>query len=480
MRTTSVLLAVILTTAVGVEAEQVRGPHPPNLLPNPSQSLDEAGQPDGWRPWAPRDILAPETAILDTDDGTALLLRARNSASYGKWIAEVPRVNGGATYRFEALYQATDVAFEDTSVAAVVSWCKADTEELPWWPTTLGNCYGAKLGEPLQRDYVDATDTERGWTRVSRTIKAPEGARAATVELLLRWTDRGSVLWKDMRLMEIDPVSPRMVRVATTRLEIPEPTTIETNLKLITEMLDRAGAARPDILLLSEGLNDRWVGPLEKVSQPIPGSFTRLLSEKARQYGMYIVTSLHEVDDGLIYNTAVLIGRRGEIVGKYRKTHLALEEEENGITSGQEYPVFETDFGKVGLMVCWDYWFPEPARLLRLAGAEMLLLPIAGDGDPRHWDVISRARAIDNGVYLVASHTVTESASRIISPVGEVLAETDEHLGVAVADIDLNREYRLLWLSVGAEGEAKSLYIRERHPHTYGGLAAPKPVPGSN
>jgi predicted amidohydrolase len=151
-------------------------------------------------------------------------------------------------------------------------------------------------------------------------------------------------------------------------------------------------------------------------------------------------------------------------------------EGEDGITPGAEYPVFEADFGKVGMMICWDHWFPEPARILRLKGAELLVLPIAGDGDTKHWDITSRARAIDNGVYLVASSTVAQSPSRIVDPTGEVLAETLDPFGIAVSDIDLDREDRLHWLSVGpADGEARRLYIRERRPDTYGILSETSP-----
>ncbi len=118
-----------------------------------------------------------------------------------------------------------------------------------------------------------------------------------------------------------------------------------------------------------------------------------------------------------------------------------------------------------------DSWFTEPARILRLKGAELLVLPLEGDGDERHWDMISRARAIDNGVYVVASSTVAKSPSRIIDPDGDVLAETLDRFGIVVSSINLDRESRLHWLSVGpAEGEARSLYIKERRPDTYSAL----------
>ncbi|MEW5979768.1 MAG: carbon-nitrogen hydrolase family protein [Acidobacteriota bacterium] len=426
-----------------------------NLIPNPDFGVGGGTTPAGWKTWSPREGLAPDARVVNVGNGNALFLGARDASNFGKWITVVPDVEGEKTYNFEASYRPTNIDQEDVSVAAILSWC-ADS---------AGN-------RPIQRDYAARVPEAEGWSRVARTIKAPKGTQAVRVELVLRWSNQGSVLWKNVRMVEVDPTPRRIVRVATTRIAIPEPTsTPETNIKLIREILDKAGKQRPDIVLLSENVSDRWVElPLEKTAETIPGPLTAMLSEKARQYGMYVATSLHERAGATIYNTGILIGRRGEIVGKYRKVHLALEEGEMGVTPGGEYPVFETDFGKVGILICWDYWFSEPARLLRLNGAELLLLPIAGEGDRLHWDVISRARAIDNGVYFVTSSTVAESSSRIISPTGNVLAETNDEFGVAVGEIDLNREYRLLWLSVGAEGEAKSLYIKERQPHTYKGL----------
>jgi predicted amidohydrolase len=192
------------------------------------------------------------------------------------------------------------------------------------------------------------------------------------------------------------------------------------------------------------------------------------IAEKARQYKSYVVAGLLESEGGRTYNTAVLVDREGRIAGKYRKTHLPLAEVEDGITPGSDYPVFDTDFGRIGILICWDYVFPEPTRILRLKGAEIVLVPIAGDSGTRHWDTITRARAIDNGVFLVTS--ISQGlASRIVDPDGEVLAEAME--GLATADIDLAKETRVWWLSVGpADGEGKSLYIQERRPDTYGPL----------
>jgi predicted amidohydrolase len=241
----------------------------------------------------------------------------------------------------------------------------------------------------------------------------------------------------------------------------------------MAKAVDRAAEHKPDLVVLSENFVDRGVrGSLPETSQPIPGPATDMLARKARQYKTWIVTTLHEVEKELFYNTAVVIDREGRIAGKYRKIHLATSEGENGITPGSDYAVFSTDFGKIGVLTCWDYWFVETARILRLKGAEMLVLPIAGDGVPGHWDVISRARAIDNGVYLVSSNTVGESSSRIIDPTGKVLAETTGEFGIAYAEVDMDAVERVRWLSVGpADGDPRDLYIKERRPDTYGALA---------
>lgn len=274
-------------------------------------------------------------------------------------------------------------------------------------------------------------------------------------------------------MTEAESPAPRKARIVTTRIQPGPNPTVEKNMQLMADTFDRAAAHKPDLVLFTENLVDRWVrAPLTESSQTIPGPATRMLSEKARQYHTWVATSLHERDGELLYNTAVLIDREGRIAGKYRKSHLTLMEGDNGLTVGRDYPVFQTDFGRVGLLVCWDIWFPEPARLMRLNGAEVVLLPIAGDGVPGHWDVISRARAMENGVFLVAASTGTVSPSRIVDPDGRVLAETAD--GIAFAEIDLNNETRVPSLSVGAgQGEGKSLYIKERRPDTYDGMVAP-------
>ncbi|MDF2725949.1 MAG: carbon-nitrogen hydrolase family protein, partial [Paenibacillus sp.] len=172
---------------------------------------------------------------------------------------------------------------------------------------------------------------------------------------------------------------------------------------------------------------------------------------------------------GTLYNTAVLFGRGGELVGKYRKTHLTTGEFDMGITPGKDLPVFELDFGKVGLLICWDAWFTETARILALQGADIICVPLNGDGVPNHAEHVWPTRAFDNGVYMVYSSVYKGSPSAIIAPNGEFLASVAGEPGHQTVEIDLEERKSLCPnLSVGlAIGEGKVLYFAERRPDLY-------------
>ena len=419
-----------------------------NLVPNPEFRVDPTGKLISWQFWSPRPDLEPRAGIEKEAEGATLRLAAVDFSSFGKWMAEDIPVHAGICYRFEVLYKPTSIINERGSVGVMLSWNGQD-------------------GKPVQRDYVDQiSSAENGWRRAARTLGAPQKSASVTVELWLRWTNTGSVSFRNPSLVETSEPPPRRVTVVTTRIAQPWETTAQDNLQLMEKVLDQAGREKPDVILLTEFFPEHGVkGTVQDRSEPIPGRVTDALARKAREYNTYIIAGMLELDGGKTYDTAVLIDRQGRIAGKYRKTHLPLAEVEDGETPGSDYPVFDTDFGRIGILICWDFVFPETFRILRLEGAEIVFLPIAGDPGTRHFDTITRARALDNGVYLVTS--VSDGApSRIVSPDGEVMAETTA--GLATAELDLRRESRLWWLSVGpADGELKRLVIQERRPDTY-------------
>src|SRR3954467_7302594 len=147
-----------------------------------------------------------------------------------------------------------------------------------------------------------------------------------------------------------------------------------------------------------------------------------------------------ERDGSILYNTTGFFDRNGAIAGKYRKVQLPLSEVSAGISPGSDIPVFQTDFGKVALLICQDTAFPEPARQAAIKGAEMLLVPIWGGKSP-----VVAARAIEHSLYVAAAGY--DYLSEVLDPLGGVLARVAV-LGPpdgAFAPIDLGRRFREDW-----------------------------------
>jgi predicted amidohydrolase len=213
------------------------------------------------------------------------------------------------------------------------------------------------------------------------------------------------------------------------------------NLEKFARLVAEAAARKADIVCLPEeatlvgtGLN------YISASEPVPGPSTRFLGELARKYHLYIVAGILERAGDIVYNTAVLINRNGELAGKYRKICLPEEEIDGGISPGKELPVFDTDFGRIGMMICWDVSFPAVSATLARQGAEVILMPIWGGSA-----ALTRARAIENQVYLVSSSY--DMISAVFDPQGTVLKETTKEDPVVVVPVDLNTAPR--WPGVG-------------------------------
>jgi predicted amidohydrolase len=181
-------------------------------------------------------------------------------------------------------------------------------------------------------------------------------------------------------------------------------------------------------------------------AESIPGPSTEYFGKLAKQHDLHIVAGLLERDKHLVYNVSVLIGPDGGIIGKYRKVTLPRGEIEGGITPGSEYPVFETRFGKVGMMICYDGFFPEVARELSNNGAEVIAWPVWGCNP-----MLGAARACENHVYLVSSTYTDISSNWMVSAVfghdGQILSQAKEWPSVAVQELDLNKP--LYWHSLG-------------------------------
>lgn len=203
--------------------------------------------------------------------------------------------------------------------------------------------------------------------------------------------------------------------------------------------LAEASGQKADLVVLGETVTS--VGLKQKsqeIAEPIPGPSTDYFGTLAKKYGTHIVFSMYERDGPLVYNAAVLIGPDGRLLGKYRKVCLPRDELAGGVTPGKDYPVFDTALGKVGMMVCYDGFFPEVARELSHRGAEVIAWPVWGCNP-----LLAAARACENHVYLVSSTYTDAKADWMKTAVyghdGQPLAEAHAWGTVIVAEVDLSR-----------------------------------------
>jgi predicted amidohydrolase len=329
-------------------------------------------------------------------------------------------------------------------------------------------------------EYISRYMRNGEWYKVDQVLLAPKSAAAADIELVLRWTARGSVLWGNLEFEQTGTSVRKKIKVATVSFQPPGRTTTEENLRIFAAKVAEAGKSRADIVCLGEGITVVSTGKsYADVAESIPGPTSRAMGAVAKAHHLYVVAGIYERDGALIYNTALLINRDGAVVGKYRKTHLPINEVNGGITPGTHYPVFITDFGVIGIEICYDNFFPEVARMLALNGAEMIFLPIWGDlrGDGYEWDIVARSRAIDNSVYLVASN-YSNKRSLIIDPDGRILADTGGKSGIVMAEVDLGARTFGRWMWFDAYGDWRSQYPAERRTETYGPLLEDRLSPG--
>ncbi len=389
----------------------------------PNQAL---AMPGGWQPWAPRDEIRPhfafDPAVGRSQPGALAMDSAGNAAAFGAWRERVAGIQPGRTYRFTAWYRAQGVAFERRSIIARLGWL--DTK-------------GQSVAPP---DYAGSPRRKGEWTRMEYLATAPAKAASAEVWLCLGFTEKGRVWWDDVTFAEEPNPPDRVVRVVTIKHRPANTASAAESVGQFCRCLEDAAPLKPDLVCLPEGITVVGTGKSDvEVSEPVPGPTTQRLGELARRLHTYIVAGVYERVGAVVYNTAVLIGRDGELAGRYRKTHLPREEWEIGLTHGNEYPVFDTDFGRIGLMVCWDVQFPEPARALAAQGAELILLPIWGGNE-----VLAKARAIEDHVFLVTSSY--DMKTFVLDPLGEVMAEATAEKPIAFAELHLDRKYPAPWL----------------------------------
>jgi N-carbamoylputrescine amidase len=252
----------------------------------------------------------------------------------------------------------------------------------------------------------------------------------------------------------------------------------QTNLDFSIKKIHEAAANNADLVVLPELHLGPYFCQSEDyknfdLAQPIPGPTTAILSDVAKELGIVIVSTIFEKrTPGLYHNTAVVFDKDGSIAGKYRKMHIPDDPgfyEKYYFTPGDlGFKPIETSIGKLGVLVCWDQWYPEAARLMALAGAEMLIYPTAIGWDPEDtteeqqrqlnaWITIQRAHAVANGIPVISCNRIGfEQAphstsginfwgnSFIAGPQGEILTSAnDSETKVLSCTIDKARAERV-------------------------------------
>ena len=247
-------------------------------------------------------------------------------------------------------------------------------------------------------------------------------------------------------------------------------------------LLDEAGRCGADVACLPEYLNvlgcpdQAWFEPLVDDDERLRAQIVDL----AVRHRMYVVLPLLEKRGQARYNTGLVIDRRGAVVGRYDKTHLTAEERGRyKVTPGSSYPVFDLDFGRIGIMICYDGHFPEVSRILALQGAEIIFFPsLQRHLTASQLEVQLRARAVDNCLYVARSSYgyaadvawtpgMMVGKSCVVDFEGTILADAGPRVGLCLQRIDLDRP-RARERSFGGEvGDARRFMLQDRRPDTY-------------
>ncbi len=213
------------------------------------------------------------------------------------------------------------------------------------------------------------------------------------------------------------------------------------------------------------------------------GADMQWAAEQAARFKMNLIMSNAGLCNGLLKNVAVVLNRKGEVAGHYEKVHVNKAERDNGRVGGDTWPVFELDFGKIGIMICHDMHFPEAPRCLALNGAEIIFWPThygALWGDDYSMALL-RATAILNGVFFAsvslapkpgepweARHHLARTG--LLGPRGEWRFSAGFDPGLAIGEIDLDEKLVRPWFSKKRQDEYREMYLADRRPDTYGRL----------
>jgi predicted amidohydrolase len=213
---------------------------------------------------------------------------------------------------------------------------------------------------------------------------------------------------------------------------------VEANIQRATRMAEQAAQAGANLIVLPE----LWVtgyhlqkAEFERLAESPSGRTVSIFQELAQKWKTVLIVPFAEKEADCLYISAAIIEQSGELVATYRKSFVWGKEKKSFSPGNRYYNVIETSLGKIGVLICYDIEFPEPARLLALQGADLIVVPsVWSFGAETRWDIQLPARALDNTVYILGVNTVGEGScgkSKLVAPDGKVLCEApraEEHV----------------------------------------------------
>ena len=252
-----------------------------------------------------------------------------------------------------------------------------------------------------------------------------------------------------------------MEKIKIAAIQMPTVADKMENVRTVKTYLEKIKDENPDFVSLPE----MFCCPYQTENFPIyaekeGGPVWQQLSGYAKQYGIYLIGgSMPEKDaEGNVYNTSYIFDREGKQIGKHRKVHLfdidvkggQTFKESDTLTAGDSDTVFDTEFGKIGVMLCFDIRFPELSRMMVNDGARIVFVPAAFNmtTGPAHWELSFRTRALDNQIYMVGCAPARDVSAGYISwghsivtdPWGRVIDMLDEKKGILLAELDMDYE----------------------------------------
>ena len=392
-------------------------------------------------PWWPHPQAKPKFGKLR--DGRLRIAANGTRACSGAWRVSYSGAAPGSWYEISAEVSYADVPCPRDALGAIVRWsgtgCRAAIDQLIPQPTG-----------PRQM-------------RLGRILQVPPESASLTVECFFRWSQTGRSIWS---LPIVRPAAAPVLRPARVcivtgslpRVHARAHDSIADNIGFYRDLCEAACAAvSPDLVALPE-VAPQWEVPGSPfdTALPVPSKETDVFAAIARRHQTYLALGVLERDGDAVFNSAVLFDRRGALVGRYHKVHLASGSEwSSGILPGDSFPVFDTDIGRIGFNICMDSSAAESSRAVGLNGGDFLVLPIMGDhradrfspGPPifsdDRWRAIMRVRALDNQLTMVVARNEGQG-SCIVNRRGDFLAFNEGDEDFIWADVPPREPYREL------------------------------------